>query len=102
MLYNSNYVLNNNSLVCFSPKISWQIEQTENYVYILNNETKKWYFLDDISKDIWLQILENNNFSHIINSLLTSYDVSYDMLCYDVTYYIKTLESEGLVELHES
>lgn len=85
----------------FSNCIAWQIEQTENFVYVLNNETKKWYFFNDISKDIWLQIQENRSINDIVKVLMSEYEVDFQTLLNDIKDYILSLLKEGLVTYEE-
>jgi len=87
--------------VRFSKTIAWQFESNEEFVYILNNKNRKWYFIDEISKDIWLKIKNNITIKSVTDQLADEYDINYDILLEDVTNYILELQEEGLIELNE-
>lgn len=85
----------------FVKSIAWQIEPSEDFVYVLNNKNRKWYFLKEVSKDIWLQVAQHKNLDNIIKTLMEEYQVDYRTLYDDVKNYIYELQEEGLVIRNE-
>jgi len=81
----------------FSKTISWQIEQCENYIYILNNETGKYYMLESVGKEIWLFIAKNYNFDEMINKLYSIFNIDRNILINDTKDLINNLLSENLI-----
>ncbi|MBS5824330.1 MAG: PqqD family protein [Clostridium argentinense] len=81
----------------FAKSIAWQIEPSQDFIYVLNNKNRKLYWFKDISKDIWLQIGQHKSFNNILETLMEEYQVDYETLYNDVKDYIYELQEEGLV-----
>lgn len=81
----------------FSNWLSWQIEPTEKFIYILNHKTNKWYSLDGISKDIWLLIEPKKNLNDINEIISKKYEVKTDEVCEDISDFIEELYNEDLI-----
>lgn len=85
----------------FTKYISWQIEPTEGFIYILNHKTNMWIYLKDISKDIWLLIEKKKNISDITNELVEKYQIEFEIIYNDVFNFIEGLHIEGLIIKNE-
>ncbi len=85
----------------FTKSIAWQIEAGQDFVYVLNNKNRKWYFFKELSKDIWLQIEQHKDLNNILKTLMEEYQVDYETLYNDVKDYIYELQEEGLVTHNE-
>ena len=48
-----------------SPKVAWQVEQSEKYVYIQNVSNGNFYELEEVGREIWLGIAMNKSFLQI-------------------------------------
>jgi len=85
----------------FTKYISWQIEPTEGFIYILNHKTNMWLYLNDISKDIWLLIEKRKNIKDITNELVEKYQIEFEIIYNDVCNFIEGLYMEGLIIKNE-
>lgn len=80
-----------------SGHIAWQEEQTEKFVYIFDIPNNRWFYLNDVSKDIWLLIDNKRNINEIANELSKRYDVEYNILFNDIKEFINDLFIEGII-----
>lgn len=81
----------------FAPCVAWQIEPTEDFVYVLNNHKKEFLHFYDVSKEIWMLLSEGKTVREIINRLSESYQVSKDDVEEDVIQFLNTLVEEGVI-----
>jgi hypothetical protein len=81
----------------FSKSIAWQIEPNKDFVYVLDNKNLIWYFFEDISKDIWVQVTLHKSLNNIIENLMKDYQVDYELIFNDVKNFIIELQEKGLV-----
>lgn len=78
--------------------ISWQIEKSEDFVYILNHTNNQYYELKDVGKEIWLLICQQLDKEEILETLLKKYRVDANILNKDVQELIDILRVERIVE----
>lgn len=76
--------------------ISWQ--NYDDFVYILNELTGQKVKLDDISKEIWLEIESGLSLEEIENKLLSKYNVERDILHSDITSFCAELVECNILE----
>ncbi len=81
----------------FPIHISWQIEPKEKIVYIINKKNNKFFYFDNVSKDIWLLIEEGFSVSEIISNLSNIYKIDCNELQEDVIEFINQLYEEGVI-----
>lgn len=66
-------------------------------VYILNKKSNKFLHFDGVAKEIWLLIEKNKSVFEIINSIVDTYDVEFEMVKGDVLEFLNQLYTEGVV-----
>jgi ABC-type molybdenum transport system ATPase subunit/photorepair protein PhrA len=86
-----------NNRYTYMNSISWQLEPTENYVYILNNEIGKYYLLENVGKEIWLCIDKKYSFDEIVNKLSSIFNIDKNILVNDTKDLLNNLLSENLI-----
>lgn len=59
-----------------SPKVAWQVEQSEKYVYIQNVSNGNFYELEEVGREIWLGIAMNKSFLQIEEDVARQYNTS--------------------------
>lgn len=90
-------MISNNNVYKLPINIAWQIERSEGFVYIYNLKKKQFYYFDNISKDIWMQIKDNKSVGDIKNSIAEKYQVGYEIIEADINEFIEDLEEKELI-----
>lgn len=63
--------------------IAWQREQTTDIVFIKDYEKQEFIILEDVSKDIWLGILNGLSVENICKQILSNYEVTDESMVKD-------------------
>ncbi|BDD39550.1 PqqD family protein [Streptococcus ruminantium] len=78
-----------------SNKISWQT--INSYIYIVNEDTGKVYYLDHVSKRIWEAIYSSLDIEEVIKELSDYYSLEKSKIQQEVYAFLKNLIEEGLL-----
>lgn len=81
--------------------IAWQIEKTEDFVYIYNNANGQYYILEKIGKEIWLRLCEAVSFEDIVRGISDKYSVDMSIVEEDVRELVNNLLSEHILTMKE-
>lgn len=90
-----------NIIYKFSPSIAWQIEQSEQVVYILNKKNNNFLYFTGVSKDIWMNINTKKTVGDIVNLISKIYKVEKEIVEKDVNEFLLDLYSEGVILIDE-
>lgn len=90
-------MINDNIIYTLPIHIAWQIERSDGFVYIYNIKENQFYYFDNVSKDIWIQIRENKSVGEIIKSLANKYQVEYEAIEEDINEFIEDLKEKELI-----
>lgn len=85
----------------FPINISWQIEPSNDLVYVLNKKNNRFFYFQYISKKIWLQIQSKKKIKSIIKDLAIEFDVAYEVIHDDIVDFVKELLQEELIFKYE-
>lgn len=90
--------MSDKSTYMFSNTIAWQIEKSEGFVYILDVKNDKTYYLDGVSKDIWMCIDSVLSFENLVKNLQVKYNgVPFETLKQDSSELITNLLALNLI-----
>lgn len=82
--------------ICYSDHISWQL--LDNVIYIIDEITRETYSLQEVAKDFWLQVKDNQSIEKIVEILAVKYNVSTDVITSDINEFKNSLLSKKLVK----
>ena len=80
-----------------SPKVAWQLEPSEAFVYIQDASNGNFFELEDVGKDVWLAIVSNKSLCQIEQDIATLYNISVDEIDQDIKELILTMLSNDLI-----
>lgn len=86
----------------FSKHIAWQLERSNNFIYIVNKKNDKDFMLKDIGKDIWLMLEKKFSVYEIVTKFVEEYNEEYNLIYSDVMELLNDLYKEGLVVKNEA
>lgn len=83
-------------MVVYSRNISWQ--DINNVIYIFNEINNKMFYLEDVSRNIWLMINRKMSIENMINNLSETYNQSLDIMQEDLLLFLQELKEMELVD----
>ena len=82
-------------MVIYSRNISWQ--DINSVIYIFNEINNKMFYLEDVSRHIWLMINKTMSSESMVNDLSKKYNQSLDLMRDDLLLFLKELEEMELI-----
>lgn len=84
---------------CFqiSNSLAWQVEQTNNYVYIIDLANQQIYKFNDVAGDIWKLICDKKNRDEIYKEISLVYNVDINEVKEDIDDFITELLESNLI-----
>lgn len=82
-----------------SLKVAWQIEPSENFVYIQNVSKGIFYKLENVEKDIWLAIVAKKSLLEIEESIALLYDIAIIEIEQDIKEFVLAMALNDLINI---
>ena len=89
--------MNEKDEIFISERVAWQEEQTLGYVYVLDVEKNVYYKLQDIAREIWLEICDKKNSAQICGKIIEKYNLDEDTVKTDVSSFVQNLVLKDLI-----
>lgn len=84
-----------------SKNVAWQKEPTENFIYLNNVNTDTYYSFSDVAGEIWICIVEGQDYVHIVQFLIDKYGENDGTIKRDVMEFVEVLVEKGLIEVND-
>lgn len=92
-------LLTDNCVFSISNTVAWQVEHTNQYVYVMDLNSQQVYKFNDIAGDIWKMISEQISLYNIYKEICSIYDVTFNEVQEDVdNFIIQLLDCNLIVE----
>ena len=92
-------LLTDNCVFSISHTVAWQVEQTNQYVYVMELNSQQAYKFDDVAGDIWKMISERISLYNIYKEICSIYDVTFNEVQEDLdNFIIQLLDCNLIVE----
>ena len=82
-----------------SSVVAWQVEPSENYVYIQNVSNDYFYELDSVGSDIWLGIAADKSLLQIEHDIARIYNTLVAEISQDIKQFILKMISNDLITI---
>ena len=80
--------------------IAWQRELVNDFVYIYNLNKNEFILLENMSKDIWMMLIEEKrNINDIVLRIYDEYDIELNVLEKDIEDFIDELEYLKIIKV---
>jgi len=80
-----------------SNSIAWQQEPTKKFVYINDIKNNYFYKLEDVAKEIWLNMAQGMNVPEICEALSQQFDASMETLEKDVRDFLTLMQFKEII-----